>query len=232
LAVVVLIGAILAHTLKDTAQLLLSSLLPLFGTWVGTVLAFYFSRENFEAANRGTLEMVRSVTQRLGATRVADAMMPRTRMVVLEIPAGQSMNDIRASQVIATFETVGANGVRISRLPVLDATGASLAILHRGVWTEMLATALLRPAMAYDVQTATIGPLLALNYQLTPGQTFATFIQSTIAFVARDRMIADAKAAMERVPHCQDVLVTEHGQVNEPVVGWVSNIDIGRISQP
>ena len=35
---------------KDTTQLLLSSLLPLFGTWVGTLLAFYFSRENFKAA--------------------------------------------------------------------------------------------------------------------------------------------------------------------------------------
>src|SRR5262245_15336751 len=33
-------------------------LLPVIGTWIGTVLAFYFTKENFEAANRSVQSMV------------------------------------------------------------------------------------------------------------------------------------------------------------------------------
>src|SRR5271169_1065335 len=84
LACLIVLGAALSRdavTFKDTTQLLLSSLLPLFGTWVGTVLAFYFSKENFETASQGTLDVVRSVSQRLISTKVVDAMMPRARMI-------------------------------------------------------------------------------------------------------------------------------------------------------
>jgi uncharacterized membrane protein len=70
-------------SIKDTAQLLFSSLLPLFGTWVGTVLALYYTKENFGSASRNTLDLVRSVSQRLASTKATDAMMPRTKMITL-----------------------------------------------------------------------------------------------------------------------------------------------------
>src|SRR5215813_14198228 len=50
--------------LKDAAQLIFTSILPLLGTWVGTVLAFYFTKESLEAASRTTLDAVRTVAQR------------------------------------------------------------------------------------------------------------------------------------------------------------------------
>ena len=51
LAAFVIAGAIwVKEYFKATTQLLFSSLLPLFGSWVGTVLAYYFSKDNYEAA--------------------------------------------------------------------------------------------------------------------------------------------------------------------------------------
>src|SRR5579863_6696728 len=101
LAIVILVGAGIVEyekpgngSIKDTSQLLLSSLLPLFGTWVGTVLAFYFSKENFEAANRSAIDVVRSVSQRLTATRVSEAMMPRGRMITLDLASGQTLEQV------------------------------------------------------------------------------------------------------------------------------------------
>src|SRR3954471_18215413 len=52
----------------DTSRLVFSSVLPLFGTWVGTVLAFYFARENLAAATTATQSVTESalrLTQRL-----------------------------------------------------------------------------------------------------------------------------------------------------------------------
>ena len=41
---------------------ILGMLLPVLGTWVGTVLAFYFSKENFIAAAQQTSNLVRQLT--------------------------------------------------------------------------------------------------------------------------------------------------------------------------
>lgn len=41
---------------------ILGMLLPVLGTWVGTVLAFYFSKENFVAAAQQTSNLVRQLT--------------------------------------------------------------------------------------------------------------------------------------------------------------------------
>ncbi len=55
-AIVALVAADSASR-PDTARLIFTSMLPLFGTWVGTVLAFYFVRENLEAATESTLRL-------------------------------------------------------------------------------------------------------------------------------------------------------------------------------
>ena len=49
-------GAIaLADDKAAMSRLVFTSVLPVLGTWVGTVLAFYFARENLEAATSSTL---------------------------------------------------------------------------------------------------------------------------------------------------------------------------------
>lgn len=232
LAGLMVIGAWGKNDYKDTMQLLLSSLLPLFGTWVGTVLAFYFSKENFEAASQGTLDVVRSISQRLVSTKITDAWMPRSRMTTLDLPAGAKLEDVVADNVAAKFDNVGANGQRISRLPILDSSGKFVAFLHRGVWTEMLATALRQSAGGLDMKTATLGSMLTAAYPLgKASQNYGDFIRSAAGFVGRDRSVADAKALMEGLPGCQDIIVTDHGKSDEPVAGWISNVDIGRVSQ-
>ena len=35
--------------------------LPVFASWVGTILAFYFGRENFESANQQVRELVQKI---------------------------------------------------------------------------------------------------------------------------------------------------------------------------
>ena len=54
----------LALILKNSANAkeILNILLPVLGTWVGTVIAYYFSKENFESANRSVKEMVKQLT--------------------------------------------------------------------------------------------------------------------------------------------------------------------------
>jgi len=232
LGVAALVGAAIAggDVFQRTAQLLLSSLLPLFGTWVGTVLAFYYTKENFEAASASTLDVVRAVAQKLSAARVSDYMMRRGNIIAETIPPGNSIGDLTIVVVEQRLTTIGANGQRISRLPILDSTDACIAILHRAVFTEALASGL-RDLPPVDPANDTLAKLLSRRYPSPAAATYEEFIRKTIAFVAQDRTLADAKSEMEKIPGCQDVIVTKTGGKTEPVIGWISNIDIGRLSQ-
>jgi hypothetical protein len=88
----------------------------------------------------------------------------------------------------------------------------------------------LRDTSAIDFATATLSSMLTKECRALKGMTHGDFIQKTIAFVAQDRTVADAKAAMEQIPGCQDVIVTKTGDKAEPMIGWLSNIDISRLS--
>src|SRR5262249_28865760 len=154
----------------------------------------------------------------------------RGNIIAETVPAGKGIGDLTIAAVEKRFTTIGANGQRISRLLIFDSTDACVAILHRAVFTEALASGL-RDAPPVDPAADTLAKLLAKPYPSTAGATYEDFIKKTIAFVGEDRTLADAKAEMEKVPGCQDVIVTKTGNKTEPVIGWISNIDIGRLSQ-
>jgi hypothetical protein len=82
-----------------------------------------------------------------------------------------------------------------------------------------------------DITTDNYSQLLALSYTSLVGTNFSQFITKTAAFVAKNATLADAKAAMERTTAIQDVIVTQTGLSTEPMLGWITNVDIARLSQ-
>ena len=62
---------------------------------------------------------------------------------------------------------------------------------------------------------------------LAHGDMAAT-VGNTLAFVAQNATLADAKKRMEAVKGCQDVFVTSDGQPKSPFVGWITNVEISK----
>src|SRR5688500_3297632 len=67
----------------EMARLVFASAVPLVGTWVGTVLAFYFARENLEAASASQRAATASTLSLVG--RLA----PTTPVTAIMIPVSQ-----------------------------------------------------------------------------------------------------------------------------------------------
>ena len=136
----------------------------------------------------------------------------------------------------------GANGERISRLVILDSADIFVAIIHRSVWVELLNIGL-RQAPPANIDSAQLGPLIDLTIgsgaagapaqagQASQTRTYRDIIRKAVAFINVDQMLADAKAAMDAVTGCQDVIVTQTGAPTMPIIGWIMNTDIGRLSQ-
>jgi signal-transduction protein with cAMP-binding, CBS, and nucleotidyltransferase domain len=190
---------------NQRAQNVLNTVLPLFGTWVGPVLAYYFARDNFETATSSTQKLVHDLTpeERLRSTRVADVM---TKNI-------SSHSDLSA-KVGDVLEQVRKKDVK--RLPILQPSGVLEALLY------------LEDLMSYlfgmsdpDRSNKTIGDLLKEKPDL----------KHPPAYVSESATLAQAKDAMERLDKCKVVVVTKSGNPSEPVLGMLTNTDFAKYSR-
>lgn len=210
----------------ETSKLLLAAILPVVSAWVGTILAFYYSKENYLAASQGTLDAVKAVSARLASKKLRDVMMPQASVIAVTLGQGTLLGDVLCREVKTAFATVTPQNQRINRLLFLRSDGSCCAVLHRSVWNEM------QTQVSSPIDWAS-ARLSVLTDQAAPDREglWSAFLSQSLAFVAEAGSLADAKNAMASVPHCQDVIVTRSGVASEPMLGWISNVDIARESQ-
>jgi CBS domain-containing protein len=202
---------------SDAARLVFGSLLPLLGTWVGTVLAFYFAKANFESAARNTKDLL-GITERLRSTPVESVMLKMTDPHVIKktLVPPEKPESLKISELV---EIMRDN--RRNRLPVLNSDSSPLFIIHLSTLTDFISTqALSATAGSKPVTDLTISDLQTIDAQL---------YQQMLAWtcVKLGATLAEAKIAMEDIPGCSDVFVTTAGRKSDPVVGWLTNVEIG-----
>jgi hypothetical protein len=219
IAVIALSGAAVtgAQQFAQTSQVVFNALLPLMGTWVGTVLAYYFSRKNFETASQSVERLVTLTTeQKLGQLFVQNEMLRPGQITVHQIPTGKSPRDVLLKDIRSIL------GGKITRIPVVDSSGVVVYIVHQSGLFKFLAERAL--AKAPDIDKLTL-------QDLADDAELKNWI-SNIAYISEKASVADAKLKMEQQLGCQDLIVTSSGSKTEPMRGWMTNVDIGRLSKP
>jgi len=237
LGLAVIIASIFNAQLQQSAQLVLTSILPLVGTWIGTVLAFYFAKDNFEAASRVTKELV-GVQERLKSILVRDAMIPRSQIdafklgesVIIPAIGGKAQRTVtlpsEPNAVLITDALDFMAAKKRNRLPVFNTQDAGVYVIHVSTLDRFRSAHIGKSVtgLAADANTWTLA-----DFQKADPELFKSIL--AWAVVGKGATLADAKQAMEATPNCIDVLVTDSGKKDSPVVGWLTNIEIGQRSQ-
>lgn len=205
----------------SAAERAFTMLVPMVGTWVGTVIAYYFSGENFDRASQGMSRLVDQVIlDKLKSIPVSEAMMARSDFQAVKLAAGDdgSGKNLK-TDVLDRFKDP------VTRLPVLDDTDRAKYVVHQSMVFKYISDRALNapPNQAFDVTQATLKDFLD-----HPGMLQQV---GAMAFVAENGTLADAKTRMEAVPRCQDVFVTADGTPSKPVIGWLPNVDIAKRAQ-
>ncbi len=212
-------------TSGNEAQSVLNSVLPLFGSWVGTVLAYYFSRENFEAATRSVNDMAKQLTSqdKLHAAKVKDTMIRRTLFhaeIVKNATDGKpdfASAGLKLSLILDRLDKADKG----SRIPILDENDYPLYLIHRSNIDRFLAT------KALDGHS-----IKALNLKdFLDDPDMQKILDHGFALVRQDADLAEAKDKMDNAKDCLDVLVTQDGKENEPVLGWITNAEIEKVAK-
>jgi hypothetical protein len=212
LAVAVLAG-IAIHSNASQAKDILATILPMIGTWVGTVLAFYFGREQLEAATRSVTSIARQLTtdEKLSTIGVSEKMIPRSAAYMID----QSPAAVRLFEAVASLDRERKG----NRLPVLKPNGQPEWVIHRSTIDRFIAKAAGAGKSVAELQALTLENLVS-------DPEFKSRLETSFAVVAQTATLADAKRAMDSMPYCQDVFVTQGGGRTEPVIGWITNVII------
>lgn len=111
---------------------------------------------------------------------------------------------------------------QLNRVPVLDGDSRPLYIVHRSMIDKFVAG-------NYWRLSGTSSPDFTLADLLAEPEMKDIF-ETTFVAVSEQASLAEAKCAMIARPGCSDVFVTENGKRDEPVLGWLTNVDMARSS--
>jgi len=197
-------------------QYVFSALLPLWGTWIGTVIAYYYSKENFESANRSVQQLVEKVTSdnKLQSLKVWDVMIRRDKLIVQKLAPGADLSSLTIKENGIDF--LEAQGIK--RVIILNEKDAALYVVHKELLASFITDETLngRPVANYTFKDM---------LEKASDRIKLTFANS-VRFVSADASLLEAKKIMDQNKTCQDVFVTQTGNPSEPVLGWVTNVTI------
>jgi hypothetical protein len=114
---------------KDILQILFSAILPLFGTWIGTILAYYFSKENLAAANQTVQHLVNSITsdKKLETIKARAVMIPLGNLAYKEYKTGADDKTYNLKTDFLDF--LAEKGIQ--RIILLDENKSAKYVLHK-----------------------------------------------------------------------------------------------------
>jgi len=204
-----ILAAVAIFNSPDNSMTILNMVLPVTASWVGTVLAYYFGRENFEAANRQMQQVVDRLTPQ-EQSPVSTIM--REDITLLQIPAGQTEANITLS-ALRTLMTGD-----ISRIPITDSAKHPRYMIHASALDQYLANT------AGSKLTDSLATFLT-SQKTASGKEYG--VNSGFVLVSRDDTLAVARARMTQAG-VQDILITANGTSAEPLVGWISNVRLAR----
>ncbi len=203
---------------------LFNILLPVIGTWMGTLLAFYFSKDNFAAANQQVKDLTDRITgtdQKLQLQKVSD--------VMIKVKDGMLLT-------LADEAAFKASQLDVLRKKMVETQTERLPILETG--TLKFIFLIYRTTIDRFILGALEGTIHIPNKQITPQNKQNLTVQDMYdsddplfkqiqgvkyCFLPANATLDKAKEAMQDNTICQDVFITQNGTNDEPVLGWITN---------
>jgi hypothetical protein len=180
-----------------------TAVIPLLASWVGTVLAYYYSSESLEAATKSVRELI-PLEEKLKAIPVTEAMIKLSDIAKFNYDDNQKVQDILAMLKASN---------KGERLPFLDDNNHPIYMLHKST----IDSALVEVGQEIDIANVTLQEL----FERVP--SLKIMGMGSFGTLGQDATLESAREEMNRINNCQDVYITEKGTKNSPVVGWITN---------
>lgn len=225
LTLFLLVGTLIAlsqsnSTAGETAKNAFTAILPVLAGWVGTVLAFYFSA----ASQERTSASLDKVLGRSGAgvpspnRPVSEKMVSFGSIAELQKLEEKDAKTLKVSDLQASFKKALPNGAAVTRLLFVE-KGVFKYVLHISTLNAFILNKQKDGKSVDEIGKLPFAEMLADEETLRQ-------ISKLVVFVSATATLADAKAALDKVTGAQDIIVTGSGNSTDPMLGWLSNVDL------
>jgi hypothetical protein len=203
---------------------ILSILLPLIGAWVGTVLAYYFSKENFQAAADSTkklFQQFRNAEEKLQTLLAGNEMIKIDDFNKTSLILDKEEKEFKIIPDIIDKILEQNKSKPVNRLPVITDKLLPKYIIHRSTFDQFLVK-MARAGTKLDDVTFDV---------MTSDPEFTTYLKNSYVTVSESATLADLKQLLDKMPLCQDAFVTKTGKADSEVVGWITNVTVAEKSK-
>lgn len=161
-------------------------------------------------------------TDKLGGNLpVGSVMIPRHKIAAFVIPEGDSPDTVKLAELHKMLGGV------VTRIPVLDPAEVPVCVIHQSLLYKFLADRAM--STGATGQAVNAGDFTLRNFLDAKGMR--ELVTGAVAYAKPAMLLSEAKDEMERLPNCQDVLVTENGRANEPLLGWLTDAELRRAAK-
>jgi len=204
-------GIAIYALLKDKIDLL-QTIIPLWGTWLGTILAFYFGKNNFDAAAKSYQNVIEKLTpaEKMAKLLVKDYMVPLEKLVSL------TYDKVKNEKI---YEILGYEQFKpYKRFSFLDNDGAAKYIIHRSLFTQFISSKVNENQNIEAIRNLTLEDFINNS-----DDSIKNILKNSFAVVSINSTLLEAKVKIDFMSECQDVFITKTGAANEKVEGLITN---------
>ena len=201
---------------------ILAITLPVISVWVGSVLAYYFSKENFESASNQSQKMFKEFLtseEKLKSIIAKDVMIKIENAVKLVLDKPEDQLFLKKDLIDNMLDKDMNN--RRNRLPVFDKKMIAKYMIHRSIIDKFIVEKTSSGTKTADKLTLK---------DMIDDKEYLEMISESFGTVSELSNLLDAKHYIDRIDNCLDVFVTNTGLANSPVIGWITNAIITKES--
>lgn len=200
------------------------TIVPLFASWIGAVIAFYFGKENLESASKA----LGLTSDKLDDIPVENVMITLETMVAEKVEGGKE-KDVKLNELINFYRKADKD-----RIPILSPDNVPRYIIHRSSVMDFIKKK--EEEADYTSNTSDAGngtttpTILTLRNLLDENtEKYGYDTQEGFVTVSADTTVEQARNKMlESKKNCQDVFVTKNGKPDGKVLGWMTDSLIQR----
>lgn len=154
--------------------------------------------------------------------KLGDILPVSKMMVPFSQIIGCTLNDTKTEKEVKIKELYDLLKGIVTRIPIFEDDNTVKYVIHESMLYKFISKKSMVPSGAsFDPTSHSLEDLLSYS-------KMRKLVSESIAFVSLDTTLGEAKSKMEETEHCQDVFVTKTGKRDEPVEGWLTNIQISK----
>ena len=193
----------------EATQMVFNAVIPLIGTWIGAVIAFYFGRDNYDAAAQQVMALTRETLDDINVENI----MIHTKTIVTQKIDEVSEKDVKIADLITLYKKVEKD-----RIPVFSSNSVPRYIIHLDFMEKYR-----EENKAISDDDLKLEKLLNDHPKKFKDQEEMGFVT-----LSRDNTVSDALKKMKEVANCRDVFITHDGKASGRVLGWLTDSLIDR----